>query len=169
MFPRFTHESGTIRDKQAIDVSKLKRLLCYESQHQSQSYEKSLEQFDYEKAVSNYVGTQSTFKGGRGDIRYCAILWAMRGSDVGAQTKGLIATIVLIRVQKLHKTIYLVKAFPWSVFLGYSVRILPVSRLYLTVSLVPRCIPVSIYIQSFCSRSTIFRCIPLYPAVSVRI
>jgi len=43
-------------------VSKLKRLLCYESQHQSQSNEKSLEQFDYEKAVSNYLGTQSTFK-----------------------------------------------------------------------------------------------------------
>jgi len=42
-------------------VSKLKRLLCYESQHQSQSNEKSLVQFDYEKAVSNYLGTQSTF------------------------------------------------------------------------------------------------------------
>jgi len=39
----------------------LKRLLCYESQHQSQSNEKSLVQFDYEKAVSNYLGTQSTF------------------------------------------------------------------------------------------------------------
>jgi len=44
-------------------VSKLKRLLCYESQHQSQSNEKSLVQFDYEKAVSNYLGTQSSFKG----------------------------------------------------------------------------------------------------------
>jgi len=44
-------------------VSKLKRLLCYESQHQSQSNEKSFVQFDYEKAVSNYLGTQSTFKG----------------------------------------------------------------------------------------------------------
>ena len=44
-------------------MSKLKRLLCYESQHQSQSNEKSLVQFDYEKAVSNYLGTQSTFKG----------------------------------------------------------------------------------------------------------
>jgi len=44
-------------------TSKLKRLLCYESQHQSQSNEKSLVQFDYEKAVSNYLGTQSTFKG----------------------------------------------------------------------------------------------------------
>jgi len=43
------------------DVSKLKRLLCYESQHQSQSDEKSLEKFGYEKAVSNYLGTQSTF------------------------------------------------------------------------------------------------------------
>ena len=43
-------------------MSKLKRLLCYESQHQSQSNEKSLVQFDYEKAVSNYLGTQSTFK-----------------------------------------------------------------------------------------------------------
>jgi len=43
-------------------VSKLKRLLCYESQHQSQSNDKSLVQFDYEKAVSNYLGTQSTFK-----------------------------------------------------------------------------------------------------------
>ena len=42
-------------------MSKLKRLLCYESQHQSQSNEKSLIQFDYEKAVSNYLGTQSTF------------------------------------------------------------------------------------------------------------
>ena len=41
----------------------MKRLLCYESQHQSQSNEKSLVQFDYEKAVSNYLGTQSTFKG----------------------------------------------------------------------------------------------------------
>jgi len=61
IYPRFTHESGTIRKKQAIDVSKLKRLLCYESQHQSQSTEKSLVQFDYEKAVSNYLGTQSTF------------------------------------------------------------------------------------------------------------
>jgi len=63
MYPRFTHESGTIRKKQATDVSKLKRLLCYESQHQSQSNEKSLVQFDYEKAGSNYLGTQSTFKG----------------------------------------------------------------------------------------------------------
>jgi len=61
IYPRFTHESGTIRKKQAIDVSKLKRLLCFESQHQSQSNEKSLVQFDYEKAVSNYLGTQSTF------------------------------------------------------------------------------------------------------------
>jgi len=43
-------------------VSKLKRLLCYESQHQIQSNEKSLVQFDYEKAVSNHLGTQSTFK-----------------------------------------------------------------------------------------------------------
>ena len=42
-------------------MSKLKRLLCYESQHQSPSNEKSLVQFDYEKAVSNYLGTQSTF------------------------------------------------------------------------------------------------------------
>jgi len=57
IYPRFTHESGTIRKKQAIDVSKLKRLLCYESQ---QSNEKSLVQFDYEKAVSSYLGTQST-------------------------------------------------------------------------------------------------------------
>jgi len=30
-------------------------------QHQSPSNEKSLVQFDYEKAVSNYLGTQSTF------------------------------------------------------------------------------------------------------------
>jgi len=43
-----------------IDVSNLKRLLCYESQYQSQSNEKSLVQIDYEKAVSNYLGTQST-------------------------------------------------------------------------------------------------------------
>jgi len=42
-------------------VSKLKRLLCYESQHLSQSNEKSLVEFDYEKAVSNCLGTQSTF------------------------------------------------------------------------------------------------------------
>jgi len=61
IYPRFTHESGTIRKKQAIEVSKLKRLVCYESQHQSQSNEKSLVQFDYEKAVSSYLGTQSTF------------------------------------------------------------------------------------------------------------
>jgi len=61
IYPRFTHESGTNRKKQAMDVSKLKRLLCYESQHKSQSNEKSLVQFDYEKAVSNYSGTQSTF------------------------------------------------------------------------------------------------------------
>jgi len=62
IYPRFTHKSGTIRKKQAIDVSKLKRLLCYESQHQRQSNEKSLVQFDHEKAVSNYLGTQSAFK-----------------------------------------------------------------------------------------------------------
>jgi len=61
IYPRFTHESGTIRKKQATDVSKLKRLLCYESQHQSQSNAKSLVQFDYEKPVLNYLGTQSTF------------------------------------------------------------------------------------------------------------
>jgi len=61
MYPRFTHESGTIRKKQAIDVSKLKRLVCNESQHRSQSNEKSLVQLDYEKAVLNYLGTQSTF------------------------------------------------------------------------------------------------------------
>jgi len=51
IYPRFTHEFGTIRKKQAIDVSKLQRLLCYESQQQSESNEKSLVQFDYEKAV----------------------------------------------------------------------------------------------------------------------
>jgi len=62
IYPRFTHESGTTRKKQAIDVSKLKRLLCYESQHHSQSNEKSLVQFYYEKAVSICLGTQSTFK-----------------------------------------------------------------------------------------------------------
>ena len=61
VYPRFTHESGTVRKKQAIDVSKRKRLLCYESQHQRQSNEKSLVQFNYEKAVSNYLGSQSTF------------------------------------------------------------------------------------------------------------
>jgi len=54
-------------DLSAIDESKLKRLLCYESQHQSQSNEKSLVQFDYEKAVSIYLGAQGTFKGGGGD------------------------------------------------------------------------------------------------------
>jgi len=41
---------------------KLKRLLRHESQHQSQSNERSLVRFDHEKAVSNYLGTQSTFK-----------------------------------------------------------------------------------------------------------
>jgi len=61
IYPRFTHESGTIRKKQAIDLSNQKRLLCYESQHQSQSNEKSLVQFDYEEAVSNYLGAQSIF------------------------------------------------------------------------------------------------------------
>jgi len=55
-----------VNPKQAIDVSKLRRLLCYESQHQSQSNEKSLVQFDCEKAVSNYLGTQSIFKENRG-------------------------------------------------------------------------------------------------------
>jgi len=63
IYPRFTHESGTIWKKQAIDVSTLKRLLCCKSQRQSQSNEKSLVQFDHEKAVSNYLGTQSTFTG----------------------------------------------------------------------------------------------------------
>jgi len=48
------------RRSKRLDVSKLKRLLCYESQHQSQSNEKSLVHFDCEKAVSNYLGTQST-------------------------------------------------------------------------------------------------------------
>jgi len=85
MYPRFTHESGTIRKKQAIDVSKLKRLLCYESQHQSQSNEKSLVQFDYEKAVSNYLGTQSTFKGALG----LGLTGAQGPSTQGAQTKTL--------------------------------------------------------------------------------
>jgi len=48
-----------------MDVSKLKRILCYnESQHQSQSNERSLVQFDYEKAVSNYLDTQSTLNTG---------------------------------------------------------------------------------------------------------
>jgi len=61
IYPRFIHESWTIRKKQAIDVSKLKRLLCYESQHQSQSNEKSIVQFNYEDYASNYLGTQSTF------------------------------------------------------------------------------------------------------------
>jgi len=32
------------------------------SKHQIQGNEKSLVQFDYEKAVSDYLGTQSTFK-----------------------------------------------------------------------------------------------------------
>jgi len=30
-------------------------------------------------------------KGGRGDIIYCAIVWAMRGGKRGAQTKGVFA------------------------------------------------------------------------------
>jgi len=72
IYPRFTHESGTIRKKQAIDVSKLKRLFCYESQHQSQSNEKSLVQFDYEKAVSNYLGTQGTFNFPYGGVLPCS-------------------------------------------------------------------------------------------------
>ena len=65
IYPRFTHESGKIREKQEIEVSKLKRRLCYESQHQSQSNKKSLAQFDYEKAVSKYLGTRSTFNAAR--------------------------------------------------------------------------------------------------------
>jgi len=77
IYPRFTHESGTIRKKQAIDVSKLKRLLCYESQHQSQSNEKSLVQFDYEKAVSNYFGTQSTFNG----LTHSQTVYIQRGHE----------------------------------------------------------------------------------------
>ena len=62
-----------IRKKQAIDVSKLKRLLCYESQHQSQRNAKLLVQFDYEKAVSNYLGTQSSFNPLFGLTRYMSI------------------------------------------------------------------------------------------------
>ena len=30
-------------------------------------------------------------KGGRGDIIYCAIVWAMMGDEGGAQTKGVFA------------------------------------------------------------------------------
>ena len=91
IYPRFTHESGTIRKKQAIDVSKLKRLLGYESQHQRQNNEKSLVQFDYEKAVSNYLGTQSTFNPNAGwplqDIAGTNIVWCMaykRGGSGGS-------------------------------------------------------------------------------------
>jgi len=80
IYPRFTHESGTIRKKQAIDVPKLKCLLCYESQHQRQSNEKSLVQFDYEKAVSNYLGTQSTFKVGVSPISQATALPSASGS-----------------------------------------------------------------------------------------
>jgi len=85
IYPRFTHESRKIRKKQAIDVSKLKRLLCHESQHQSLSIEKSLVQFDYEKAVSNYLGTQSTFKG--------QLSWGQLGFTGGV--KGLTAESLL--------------------------------------------------------------------------
>jgi len=67
--------------KQAIDVSKLKRLLCYESQHQSQSNEKSLVQFDYEKAVSHYFGTQSTFNRYRLEIEQCFVWQDARTED----------------------------------------------------------------------------------------
>jgi len=49
------------------------------------------------------------------------------------------------------------------VFHVYPACISPISCLYLTISLVSRCI------WPFCSRSTVSRCIPLYPAVSVRI
>ena len=42
--------------------------------YQSQSNEKSLVQFDYEKAVSNYLGTQSTFKGQRSPHRPYSLL-----------------------------------------------------------------------------------------------
>jgi len=35
-----------------------------------------------------YIAT----KGGRGDIIYCAIVWAMGGGEGSAQTKGLFAT-----------------------------------------------------------------------------
>jgi len=61
MYPRFSHEPRNNSEEASIEVSKLKRLVCYESQHQSHSNEKSLAQFDYEKAVSNYLGTQSAF------------------------------------------------------------------------------------------------------------
>jgi len=62
--------------------SKLKRFLCYESQHQSQSNEKSLVKFDYEKAVLNYLGTQSTFNSssGRSLISVCTLAESTRAA-----------------------------------------------------------------------------------------
>jgi len=79
IYPRFTHESGTIRKKQAIDASKLN--VFYAMSHSiSQSNEKSLVQFDYEKSVSNYLGTQSTFN--RSD-RALRVARCGRGCGVG--------------------------------------------------------------------------------------
>ena len=68
MYPRFTHETRNNLEEASTDVSKLKRLLYYESQHQSQSNEKSLVKFDYQKADSNYLGTQSTFNPNRNSL-----------------------------------------------------------------------------------------------------
>jgi len=85
-------------------VSKLKRLLCYESQHQSLSNEKSLVQFDYEKAVSNYLGTQSTFnpiymyyyKSRRGE-HLCA-----RAIQISTETE-----VAKLSTTAIHFTVYL--------------------------------------------------------------
>ena len=57
-------------------------------------------------------------------------------------------------------------ARPWRVFLGCPAYILHVSRLYLTVSLASRVSLYRFYIYPFWSRSTVSRCIQLYPAVS---
>ena len=95
IYPRFTHESGTIREKQAIEVSKLKRLLCYESQHQNQSNEKSLVQFDSEKAVSNYLGTQSTFNPSYADT----------GCDLKPSSKHLFIRYVAVFVEDKRRTL----------------------------------------------------------------
>ena len=54
-----------------------------------------------------------------------------------------------------------VVALPWRVFLGSPVCISPVSCLYLTVSLVSSCIPVS----SHFGADPLYHCIPLYPTV----
>jgi len=69
-------------------VSKLNRLLCYESQHKSQGNEKSLVQFEYEKAVSNYLGTQSTFNTSTSPLFISTILFNTGSGGTALQTHG---------------------------------------------------------------------------------